>query len=134
MKTTDRVFGWLLVVSTAMHCVGCLIGFLHTNPDMLLWTEGAGIGGFLLAAVNLLRVNRPDDRALAWVCAAGCIAWAVMAIAFGVRIGNIFDPRPLVHTLTTLVLFGFSLRTASGKAAAAAQSSASRSGKTVFSS
>jgi hypothetical protein len=134
MKTTDRVFGWLLAVSTAMHCVGCLIAFLHTNPDMLLWTEGAGIGGFLLAAVNLLRVNRPDDRALAWVCAAGCIAWAVMAIAFGIRIGNVFDPRPLAHTVIALVLFGFSLRTALGKAAPAVQTGSGRADKTVFSS
>ena len=134
MKTVDRVFGWLLVVATAMHCVGCLIAFLHTNPDMLLWTEGAGIGGFLLAAVNLLRVNRPVDRGLAWVSAAGCVAWAVMAIAFGVRIGNVFDPRPLSHTIITLVLFGFSLRTALGKAAVAVQTGPSRADKTVFSS
>ena len=124
MKTVDRVFGWLLVVCTAMHCVGCLIAFLHTNPDMLLWTEGAGIGGFLLAAVNLLRVNRPDDHGLAWVSAAGCLAWAIMAVAFGLRIGNVFDPRPLVHTLVTLTLLGFSLRTALDRSAFSAAQTA----------
>ncbi len=88
MKTADRVIGWLLVASTAMHCVGCLFAFLHTNADLLLWTEGVGIGGFLLAAANLLRVNRPDDRGLAWVSAAGCVAWAMIAVAFGVGIGT----------------------------------------------
>ncbi|HTZ89989.1 MAG TPA: hypothetical protein VMA71_06600 [Alloacidobacterium sp.] len=119
MKTVDRVFGWLLVVSTLLHCIGCLVAFRHTNPDMLLWTEGAGMGGFLLAAVNLLRVNRPEDRGLAWVSAAGCVAWVVLAISFGLRIGNLFDPRPLVHSLVTLTLLGFSLRTALGKAAVA---------------
>ncbi len=117
MKTVDRVFGSLLVASTLMHCVGCLMAFLHTNPDMLLWTEGAGIGGLLLAAVNLLRVNRPQDYALAWVSAAGCVAWIILVVAFGVRIGNIFYPRALIHSLVALALLGFSLRTAMGKAA-----------------
>lgn len=116
MKTVDRTLSWLLVVATVLHCIGCLMAFLHTNPDMLLWTEAAGFMGFMVPAVNLLRVNRPNDRGLAWVCVGGCIGWLVVAVWFGIGLGKL-DVRPLIHGLITLGLLGFSLRAAVGKAA-----------------
>jgi hypothetical protein len=117
MKTVDRTLAWLLVAATLLHCIGCLKAFLHTNPDMLLWTEAAGIMGFMVPAVNLLRVNRPNDRGLAWVSVGGCIGWLIVAVWFGIGLGNLLDPRPLIHGVITLGLLGFSLRTALGKAA-----------------
>jgi hypothetical protein len=118
MKTVDRVFGWLLVVSSLLHGIGSVVALLHVNPDMLVWAESGTLAGLLVAGLNLLRVNRPLDRGLAWVSAGGCVGHLMVAVAFGVRIGNVFDPRPLTHSVVALVLLGFSLRTALGKAAA----------------
>ena len=124
MKAIDRTFAWLLVIANTMHCLGCLKAFLHTSPDLLLWTEATGIMGYLLPAVNLLRVNRPGDRGLAWVSAAGCVGWIVIAVWFGIGMGNILDPRPLIQSMLALALLGFSLRTALGRAGYSAMKSA----------
>ena len=83
-----------------------------------------GRWGYLLPAVNLLRVNRPGDRGLAWVSAAGCAGWIVIAVWFGIGMGNILDPRPLIQSMLALALLGFSLRTALGRAGYSAMKSA----------
>lgn len=117
MKTVDRIFGWLLVVSSLLHGIGSIAALLHTNLDMLVWAESGMLAGLMAAAVNLLRAGRPHDRALALVSAGGCIGWLIVAVWFGIRIGNVFDPRPLIHCLVAFVLLAFSLRTALGEAA-----------------
>ena len=70
----------------------------------------------LLAGLNLLRVGRPGDHALAWVSFAGCIGQLIAVIAFGKLIGNYLDFRFVIQGIVTLALAGFSLRTALGKA------------------
>jgi hypothetical protein len=82
------------------------------GSTVLVWAISASALATLLAAINLLRVNRPDDRSLAWICLAGCIAWIMLTLAFNVSIGNIFDPRGLTHAIVTAGLAFFSLRTA----------------------
>jgi uncharacterized membrane protein len=78
----------------------------------LLWSLCASPLALLIAAVNLLRVERPGDRPLAWISFAGSLSWAVAAFIAGVLIGNVFDPRPMMHWVTALVLAGFSLKAA----------------------
>jgi hypothetical protein len=114
MRTVDRVCGWLLYLGGIGHGLGCLKAYSH-NPEMLLWAECTTLAGWLLAGLNLLRVGRPTDRALAWVCFAGCLAWAVMAVAFGRLVENMLDFRTLINLILALALAAFSLRTALGK-------------------
>jgi uncharacterized membrane protein YjjB (DUF3815 family) len=109
VKTVDRIFGWLLLIGGLLHGMGSLQGY-GKNHEMLLWALCASLAVLLLAAINLLRVGRPQDRALAWISFLGCIGWLVAAIAFGRLIGNIFDFRPLTHEIITIVLAIFSLR------------------------
>ncbi len=110
MKTIDRVFGWLLVVGGLLHTVGSIMG-LANRPDVLVWALSGSLAALLLAALNLMRVNRPDDRTLALVCVAGSVSWVLVAIGFGVTIGNALDPRALIHAVNAAVLAGFSMRT-----------------------
>lgn len=115
MKTTDRMFGWLLVIASLLHSGGSYLVYRH-KPELLLWALGTGLAGLLLAGLNLLRANRPQDRTLAWVCFAGCLGWLGVAAGFGAVVGNYLDARLVIHAFITLVLTALSLRTAMGKA------------------
>jgi hypothetical protein len=109
VKTIDRVFGWLLVVGGLLHAVGSWAGFKN-KPEILVWALCGSLAALLLAAMNLLRVNRPQDRGLAWVCFWGCLAWILVALGFGASIGNMLDPRAVIHAVNAAVLAGMSLR------------------------
>jgi ABC-type sugar transport system permease subunit len=114
MKIIDRVFAGILVLAGLLHWVGS-IHMYRNEPMTMLWSLCATLLTLLLAAINLLRVERPGDRPLAWISFAGSLSWAVAAFAAGVLIHNIFDPRPMMHWVTALVLAGFSLRAALGQ-------------------
>jgi hypothetical protein len=111
VKSIDRGFGWLLVVGSVLHAFGSISAF-GQNPRVLLWALSGSLAGLLVAAFNLLRVGRPADRGLAWVSAGASAAWIVVAVAFGVTIGNVLDPRAAIHAVNAAVLTAFSVRTA----------------------
>src|SRR5437660_6012746 len=106
MKTVDRAFGWLLVLGAILHSIGSIVA-LRQKPDVLVWALSGSLAALLVAALNLMRVDRPADRTLAWVSAAGTIAWMAVAIGFGAVIGNVLDPRVLYHTIAGAVLAAF---------------------------
>jgi hypothetical protein len=110
MKIVDRIFGWLLVVGSLLHAFGSLAAYKNT-PVTLVWALSGALAGLLVAGLNLLRADRPNDRALGWVSFLGCFGWIAVALAFGKVIGNILDFRPLTHVITTTVLAAMSLRT-----------------------
>jgi hypothetical protein len=111
MKIVDRIFSLILILGGLLHGVGSFMMYKNAQLTML-WSLCAALLALLIAAINLLRVERPSDRPLAWICFAGSLSWAVAAFTAGVMIGNIFDWSPLMHWVTALVLAGFSLRTA----------------------
>lgn len=111
MKILDRLLACILGLGAIGHGVGSYLGYKH-EPITMLWAFCASILGMLLAAINLLRSGRPDDRPLAWICFAGTLALAASAFAFGALIGNVFDPRALMNGGTALALVAFSLRSA----------------------
>ena len=110
MRVFDRVLGWLLVVGGLLHAMGSWAGYKH-SPDVLLWALSGSLAAILLAALNLLRVGRRHDRALAWVCLGGCLAWIAVALAFGAVIGNVLDPRAVYHATNAALLAVMSVRT-----------------------
>src|SRR5689334_20174906 len=110
LNLLDRIFGWLLVVGGLLHALGSWTAY-HNSPPELLWALSGSLAALLLAALNLLRAGRPQDRPLAWVCVFGCVAWIAVAVSFGRIIGNVLDPRPLIHTVNAAVLAGMSVRT-----------------------
>jgi len=111
MNAVDRIFGFLLVLGALLHGLGSY-HIYHDQPMTMLWAWSGSFAMLLLAAMNLMRVSRPGDRGLAWVSLAGCLVWAAFSAGFGRLIGNLLDFRPLVNLVLSLVLAGFSLRSA----------------------
>lgn len=107
MKFIDRAFGWLLVIGSVLHAYGSFKLYAPQTVT-LVWSLSASFAGFLLAAINLMRVNRPGDRTLAYVAFAGSLCWCAIALAFGMAIDAPADPRVLYHVIVALVLAGFS--------------------------
>jgi hypothetical protein len=111
MKVLDRGFGGLLFLAGIGHSLGSYMAY-RGDHMILLWAWSASLAIFLLAAVNLLRAARTEDRSLAWISFAACLIWVGFAIWFGRLVGNVLDPRALGNAVITLVLAIFSLRTA----------------------
>lgn len=110
MTILDRTFGWVLVLGGLLHASGSWHAF-HGDPPQLLWALSGSLAALLVAAINLLRVGRPSDRPLAWVSFVASIAWVAVAVGFGAVIGNLADPRAVIHAVNATVLAGLSLRT-----------------------
>lgn len=110
MKPIDHTFGWLLVICSILHIFGSY-SLYQGRPETFLWSLSATLAGLLVAALNLLRIGRPGDRALAWVSFSGCVGWLAIVLAFGAIIGNMLDLRVVVLTIIAVVLAVFSIRT-----------------------
>ena len=111
MKIADRIFGCVLFLGGIAHGVASY-RFYRNQPTNMLWALSFSFAVFLLAALNLLRSGRPGDRALAWVCFAGCLVHIGLTTWFGSLIGNMFDFRVVVNIVLALGLAAFSVRSA----------------------
>lgn len=105
----DRIFGWLMVASALLHCVGSFKVY-HAQHEVLLWAVCAGFAELYLAAMNLMRAERRHDLTLARVCVAGNLAWLGVVFAFASLIGHLFDARVLIQAAITVVLLAMSAR------------------------
>jgi len=57
------------------------MGFYRGQTHALFWALSETLLVVLLAAVNLLRTDRPGDRGLAWVAAASSASYVVFRFA-----------------------------------------------------
>jgi hypothetical protein len=110
VKTLDRIFGYLLVLAAAGHTGGTFM-WTQWMSGIFIWSLGSALAAALLGVLNIVRAGRPDDKTLAVITLIGTGGWALVALAFGVSIGNVFDPRPLMHVMVSIVLVIFSART-----------------------
>ncbi len=110
MKATDIVFSCLLIGFALIHGAGAWFNH-HAEVETEIWLLAGGLAQVFLAAINLLRVGRPDYKALAAVSLAACIAWLALITAFGVMLHKFSNPHVSLLLLITLVLALFSLRT-----------------------
>jgi hypothetical protein len=110
LKVIDRIFGWLLVIGSCGHTIGTL---MWTQPmsGIFIWSLGSSLAAALLGTLNIIRAGRPGDKTLAIITAVGTACWALLAIGFGVSIGNVLDLRALIHAVTSMVLVIFSVLT-----------------------
>jgi hypothetical protein len=115
LPTIDRIAGWLLVIGALLHGYGSYLAYPSLSAN-LVWAWSGSLAALLLAAINLLRVNRPDDGPLAWISLTGCLLWIGVVGAFAATLPNPIDPRPLYHLIVALILAVLSLRTALGSA------------------
>ena len=109
MLIFDRLLSVLLVLGAIGHTLGVL-KFYRGQPHPLFWALCATLLILLLAAVNLLRADRPGDHGLAWVAAGASAAYVGVSIAFGVLVGNPWDVRALSFAAVALCLTALSVR------------------------
>lgn len=109
MKIMDRVFGYLLILGALGHTIGTII-WLRPMSQLFIWSLGAALAAFVLGALNVLRAGRPGDRAVAAIAVIGTFAWMLVALAFGISIHHVLDPRPFSHIVISLVLVIFGVR------------------------
>ena len=110
LRTTDRVFGVLLVLGSCGHTAGTLL-WIPAMSGMWIWSLGSSLAAALLGTLNIVRAGRPEDRTLAVITTLGTAVWALLALAFGISIGNLLDPRALMHFVVSVVLVSFGLVT-----------------------
>jgi hypothetical protein len=111
MKILDRILACIVILGSFGHSAGSVLAYKH-EPVTLLWALSTSMLWQLIAAINVLRTFRPDDRPLAWIAFAWSVAMAISALIFGVLIGNVFDLRAVVNVFVSLGLAAFSLKTA----------------------
>jgi hypothetical protein len=110
LKAIDRVFGALLILAACGHTAGTVLRTPFMS-GIFVWSLGSSLAAFLLAALHLVRAGRPWDRPLAGIAAVGTACWILVALGFGVSIGNVVDPRVMTQAGVSAVLVGFSVRT-----------------------
>jgi uncharacterized membrane protein YbjE (DUF340 family) len=106
LRTIDRIFGWLLILASCGHTVGTLM-LLQFLSGIFVWSLSGSLAVALLGVLNVVRAGRPDDKVLATITAAGTTCWALLALAFGKSIGNMFDPRVVGNVIIAVVLVIF---------------------------
>jgi hypothetical protein len=106
-KNLDRTLAILLLLGAVGHTLGSFKTY-GGQPMVLLWALCASVLVVLLGAINLLRVSRPGDAALAWICVGAMICWLACTLTFGHLIGNLLDFRIVIFAVlsTGLILFG----------------------------
>ncbi len=115
LRYVDRGLSVLLIVGAGLHTLG-VMKFYRGQPHPLFWALCETLLVLLLAAVNLLRTDRPSDRGLAWVATIASATYIGVSLGFGNLVGNLLDVRVLIFGLISLGLTLFGLRTILGRA------------------
>lgn len=118
MKTIDRIFAVLLILGTCGHIAGTLM-LAPPMSGVWIWSLGASLAGLILGPLHLVRAGRPNDRAVALIATLGTVGWFFVALAFGISIHHVLDPRPFAHMIISAVLVAFGVRTLMGGASQA---------------
>ena len=110
MKRFDQAFGIFLLLGAAGQTAATFL-LTPALSDSWVWSLGASLAGFLLGALNVMRAARPHDRTLAVIATVGTALWALIALAFGESIENLWDPRVVIDFVSSVVLVVFGLHT-----------------------
>src|SRR5690242_12050165 len=100
MKWIDRGLSCLLILGGIGHTYGVLNSY--RDPQTLFWSLTATVLIFLIAAVNLLRTWRREDRALAILTSCASATYLLITLRFGQLVGDIADPRVILFGLLSL--------------------------------
>ena len=109
-RKLDWIFCGLMTFAAAGHLLGTFTLIEH-GTQTFVWSLAGVLAAALLVALNVMRMNRPNDRTLGWVSLVGCLCWVVIVLLFGSAIGNIIDFRVLLHVVAALGLSILSWRT-----------------------
>ena len=110
-KNLDRSFAVLLMLGAVGHTLGSFKTY-GGQPIVLLWALCASVLIVLLGAINLLRVSRPADAALAWICVGATVCWLACTLTFGHLLDNFLDFRIVIFAVLSIGLILFGVRRA----------------------
>ncbi len=111
MVWLDRAFVALLALGGVGHFFGSLT-LLAAGSEVQVWSLGGVLAVALIVAINVLRLCRDGDAALAWIGGIGAFLWVFVAIGFGRSLHDFLDFRVLWHGLAAAGVAAFSLRAA----------------------
>jgi hypothetical protein len=110
-KKMDLMFCGLMGFASAGHMFGTFTLIEH-GTGLFVWSLSGVLAAGLLTALNVLRNRRGrKDQAVAMIALVGNLAWIGIVTLFGQSIGNIADPRVLIHGFAALGLSYFSFQT-----------------------
>lgn len=108
MKITERIFIGIMMLAAVGHMIGT---FTRTEigSGLFVWSLSGVLACSLLVALNIIRHARSGDKPIAILSTTGNMLWFVVVILFGMSIGNIYDPRVMIHAIAAIILsiYGF---------------------------
>lgn len=108
MKGVELVLCVLLALGGLGHLFGTLAGY-EPGSEVFVWSLSATCFVFLLVFLHVVRIYRPQDRTVRMAAIVASGAWIGLALAFGAAVGDIADPRALMHVVVTSALLMTSL-------------------------
>lgn len=118
MKRLEFVLVGLLALGATGHLMGTLTGY-QWGTEVFVWSLTAVCYVFLIVCLQVLRVVRPNDQPVRIVATIATAAWLALALWFGDAIGNILDPRALMHAGVSAALLLTTLLARGGRSALA---------------
>jgi hypothetical protein len=103
MKKLEFVLCGLLALGGVGHLIGTITGY-EPGTEVFVWSLAGSTLTFLIVYLHVLRVRRGDDRPLAIAAAVSTAAWIGLALGFGAAVGDVADPRALMHVVVSLAL------------------------------
>jgi hypothetical protein len=101
MNVIRYVMCALLTLGALGHLYGTFDGY-PLGSELFVWSLSATAFTFAVVTFNLLA--RSGERVLLAAGMASAAAWAALALGFGSAVGNIFDPRAIMHAAPSIVL------------------------------
>jgi len=98
MVWLDRALSILLILAGIVHIFDSFHAF--DDPLTILWSVVGALFVILVGVISLLRVSRPSDRALAWICLVSELVWLAVAFWFG----HVTQDPARLHLLMVIVL------------------------------
>lgn len=112
MKTSDRIFAWIVLLLGCIHCVVTFVVYKTFTVDTI-WFVSGGLVLIIGALLNLVRIATPDDTAPARASAlANLLLFALFGIATPWLLHRDLkqNPQVIVAAIAVAVELGFSLR------------------------
>lgn len=108
-KKLDYFLCIALILFSAGHGIlGTLASMGWQTPDAV-WSFSGSVAAWLIAALNILRINRPSDTQVIALALAGNLAWVGLMIWLGFVAHMFLDVRLWLFVLTTIGLAAFSV-------------------------
>ena len=111
MKRIDYFFSALLILLSAGHGIpGTLMRDGWDSPEAV-WSFSGSVAAWLVAAINILRTGRPEDKGVAVVALLGSLSWIGLMVWLAIVADMVLDIRIWLFVGTAAALAGFGFRT-----------------------